>query len=373
MNFIETYKKGQKGANLGLPMGEGLSHIERVINGVQRGKIYGLAASPKAGKSTLADYGFVIQPYLYALKNNIPIEWIYFSWELGRVDKQFDFACFFLAHDYGITHIQLEDGRTVDGENPIELSTAYLKGELKDDNDKFIKVKKTVEDALKQVYEERLVPLFGEYAEDGRLISKGKIMLIEEKNNPTGIYKFLQWYAQKNGKFIKRSSDKFNRIIGYTPNNPDKFVIVISDHIRKLIPERGWGMKQTVDKYLEYSVEFRNWCHYTFLHIVHLNRNMTDTSRMRFAGDKLYPNSDDIKDTGNLSEDCNYLFTMFNPNDDRYNLNSHFGTKLRDYNKNLLHPSLRTIHLVESRHCKFPQHFSVNMLGGIKHFSTFKK
>lgn len=72
----------------------------------------------------------------------------------------------------------------------------------------------------------------------------------------------------------------------------------------------------------------------------------------------------------NLAEDADYVFTMFNPNDERYNLKSHFGVEIKDKFNNELFPNLRTIHLVESRHCKYPQHFRVNMFGGLK---TFEK
>ena len=48
MNFIEEYKKGQNSGNKGLPMGEGLSNLSKHINGIQRARIYGIAAAPKA-------------------------------------------------------------------------------------------------------------------------------------------------------------------------------------------------------------------------------------------------------------------------------------------------------------------------------------
>jgi hypothetical protein len=148
--------------------------------------------------------------------------------------------------------------------------------------------------------------------------------------------------------------------------------MIITDHLRKLIPEKGFQMKQTVDKYIEYTVELRNWCGYSFAHIIHLNRSMTDVQRQKQFGDSIFPNSDDIKDTGNLAEDCDYLFTIFNPNDQRYNLDTFFGTKIRTSQGDEIYPSLRTIHLVESRHCDFPQHFSADMYGGFKAFKESK-
>ena len=49
-NFIEVYKKGQFGKNKGLPLGSGLEHISKTINGIQRRMMYTIASSPKVGK-----------------------------------------------------------------------------------------------------------------------------------------------------------------------------------------------------------------------------------------------------------------------------------------------------------------------------------
>ena len=223
---------------------------------------------------------------------------------------------------------------------------------------------------LQDVYQNRIIPLFGEYNSEGKQIKKGLIRFIEDKTNPTGLRKFLMAHAENNGQFVKEGG-KFNKgITGYKANNPDKYTIVVTDHLRKLVPERGFQMKQTVDKYIEYTVEIRNWCAYTFAHIIHLNRSMTDVQRQKQFGDNIFPNSDDIKDTGNLAEDCDYLFTIFNPNDKRYNLDTFFGKKIRTSTGDEIYPSLRTIHLVESRHCDFPQHFAADMYGGFKAFKT---
>ena len=368
MNLVEEFKNGQKGGNKGLPMGDGLSNLSHAINGLQKARIYGIAAPPKAGKSTFVDYAFVIQPILYCLLNNIVAEWIYYSLEIDRVSKEFDFASYFLHNDYGITHITLEDGATKGGINEIPLNSDYLRGRVMDDDGNIILVKESVKKALIDVYEKRIIPIFGEYSASGVLITKGLITFIEQKDNPTGIYKQLKSHAERNGRFITTGQGKFSRITGYKPNNDEKYTIVIMDHLRKLIPERGWLMKQTVDKMVEYQVEMRNWMKYTFVDIIHTNRDMVNQDRLKFAKDMLYPTSDDIKDTGNLAEDADYIFTLMNPNDDRYNLKKHFGMDIRDESGNPMFPDMRTFHLVESRHCKYPQHFKANMLGAVKSF-----
>jgi len=372
MNFIEEFKKGQEGGNKGLPMGEGLSNVSRAINGVQQGRLYGVAASPKAGKSTFSDYAFLLNPYLYSIKNNISVEWIYYSFELDRVSKEFDFATFFLYFDFGIITIDLPSGIKKKKKTFVELSPDYLRGRMQDDDDNIIKVNTEIKEKLKIVYEKRIIPLFGEFSNNGVQIKKGVINFIEQKDNPTGIYKSLKVFAEKNGKFITQKFGKGIRITGYKPNNPKKYTIIITDHLRKLIPERSFTMKQTVDKFLEYSVELRNWCQFTFVHIIHLNRSLTDTKRMSLFGDNLFPDSDMVKDTGNMAEDVDYLFTIFNPNDEKYNLTHHFGERIRDKHNNPLFPYRRTVHLVESRHCEFPQHFKTDMNGGIKSFKLVK-
>ena len=60
MNLIEEFKKGQAGGNKGLPMGLGLANISNAINGVQRGRIYGIAAAPKAKENGAFCCGYKI-------------------------------------------------------------------------------------------------------------------------------------------------------------------------------------------------------------------------------------------------------------------------------------------------------------------------
>jgi uncharacterized protein (DUF1499 family) len=415
MNFRAAFEAGQKGSNKGLPMGEGLKTVSQAINGIQRGRIYTVAAAPKGGKSTLVDVGFCIEPAVYVLDNNakinasleavvsklqvtidlnqrnilnaeyeklksqlVDLEFIYNSYEIDRISKEFDFVAHFLYRDFAIYQIFLPSGKLYKGNNFVYLSSAFLKGELEydsvnpEDPKEMIKVPEDIVDKIKTVYRTRIIPLFGEYNDKGEKVSKGLIKFLENKDNPTGVRNYLLSYAEENGEFLYKQTVKdgqtFRRMIGYKPKNPNKYVIIITDHLRKLLPERGFKTKETVDKFSEYAVEFRNTCNFTFVHIIHLNRAVGDIARRQFDDDRLFPQSDDIKETGNLSEDSNYIFTMFNPNDDKFNLSKHFGTPIRRTDKSLLYPFMRTLHLVESRHSVCPQHFRMNMYGDVKRF-----
>lgn len=50
MNVIEKFNEGQRGTNKGLSMGEGLKAVSLAINGVQRARVYTVAAGPKVKK-----------------------------------------------------------------------------------------------------------------------------------------------------------------------------------------------------------------------------------------------------------------------------------------------------------------------------------
>lgn len=378
MNLIEKFHQGQAGVNKGLYMGPGLHALSLAINGVQKGRTYGIGAGPKVGKTTLVDCGFVIEPWLDAVKNNVPIEFIYHSYEIDRVSKEFDYTCHFLYTDFGIEYVELPEGQTVGGKSVIPLNSDFLMGQIQDDSieKKIVTVPQHLKEKIIIVYQTRIIPLFGEFLPNGVQIKKGVIIFIEHKENPTGIRNKLLAYAKENGTFMYENEvgsggKTYTKTVGYKPKDPRKVVLIIMDHLRKLPLERGFLLKQTIDKYLEYSTELRNLCNFSFVHIIHLNRSMADINRLKYLEDKIYPTSEDFKDTGNLSEECNYILTAFNPNDDKYGLKKHFGLVIKNTQNDTLYPELRTLHIVESRHCVYPQHFRVLMKGAVKTFIPF--
>lgn len=381
-NFVEAVGQGKLGKNKGLPTG--IDSLDLAINGIQKTTSIGVAAAPKVGKTTLTDYAFVISPYLYMEKiGKLPnIEWIYFSYEIDRISKEFKYAAFFMAHDFGVYNFEYESLTYL-------MSQDYLSGKLlrKDSSGKayvnsegeheIVKLSDLHDGMLREIYVRRIVPIFGEHDANGNKVREGKIDYVEESENPTGLEKYIKAYAKRNGTFVtskywtltdEGKSIEKERIIGYKENNTDKFTIIIVDHIRKLRDERGFTKKQVIDKWLEYSTYLRNMCKFTFINVCHSNRGISNTERLKFHGEWVFPTADDVKDTGNLAEESTMLITMFNPNDEKYNLRRHFKIDLLDIDGREAHPNYRSIHLAESRYTDCPRHIQVNMLGGVNMF-----
>jgi len=141
---------------------------------------------------------------------------------------------------------------------------------------------------------------------------------------PTGIFHLLKRIVvSMDNKLIKKglisfydrrmSVEQMQSVLLKSIPKDDEYSIVMTDHLRKLLYKDY--LKKTIDDYSSMSVDLRNAYGFSFVHIIHLNRSISEGQRIRQFGNYIYPTSEDIKDTGNLSEDADYVFTIFNPND----------------------------------------------------------
>lgn len=359
MTLIDEIEKGIAGRNLGLNIG--LPKLNSVLSGLQKKTSFAIGAEKKVGKTAYSDIIFVLNPYLLNPKANI--HWKYFSFEIDRINKEAKYAAFFMAHDYGITTVKWPNGEIKD------LCDNYILGKSQMPDGTRIVVTPEHKEKLYEVYKNRIIPLFGEYNLSGSKIKQGKIDFIEDRLNPTGIRNYLINYAKENGQLLHEDYTteeegkkvKKQRLIGYKENDSSLFTMVILDHVRNMSRERGFSMKENIDKFSEYHVWLRNMFMFSFAIISHINRGTTDIERMKFMRDRIYPTSEDFKDSGNLPEDVSHVLTIFNPCDDKYNLSSHFDEDLDKYKPT---NNYRTVHLVDSRFAPCPLHLGTTFKGG---------
>jgi replicative DNA helicase len=356
MNILKLVHEARAGRVLGARTASPSMNL--VTNGVYPGMYIVVASEQKVGKST-----FVLEFFLASLielNPDIDFEWNIVSTEMPRHMLEAKLM-----------------SRKIYMDHKIALSTDYILGRKLDVNGQRIRLSDDHLSIIERVYNEYIVPLSGQYDDDGRLVHKGKINWIS-RDNPTGVRNQLVKYAEENGTIIyeealikgDEGTKVVHRAIGYKPNNTNKIVINVIDHMRQLHRERGFQMKDNVDKISEYLVELSRVMQFVNIGVVHLNR-WVNVDTLKFFGDKLKPTSDSTKDSGNVGEDCSLMITLMDPTDPAYKLNRHFGVDFRAYNQEYAPKKYRSAHIVENRYGDTID-FSLSYLGAASHFSEIK-
>ena len=307
-NLAKTISDGLKGKNMGIPMDKAISHISRYVRGIKKKQLIVILGPSKSGKTTFCDFAYVLSLCKFYILNNLLSERlnsiIYYSFEIDRISKELEFSAHFIALEKPKNnYVTLPEGITYQGKNKVIISSDYLASELISDQDTLIKCdKETFVYLFEVIYPKYIIPIFGEYDENGKKVKDGIIDFIENRINPTGMFKDLKKRADKEGtwikeKYIDKDGITREKTVGYKPDNPEKITLVVTDHYRKWNLERGFSLKQTIDKALDYHVILRNLLGWTFIDIVHSNRNLADTER-RKNPEYLFVTPDDAKDSG---------------------------------------------------------------------------
>ena len=332
--FLNEVERGKLGLNKGLPTG--LDRLNKIIGGLQKETYYLIGGEPGTGKTAFVDQAFVIEPILYLLANkqlNTKLKIFYESYEISKLRKIAKWVALFIYRDKGII---------------TSINEILSRGDYK--------ITEKIESLLpgyKDIFDE---------------IFLNSVEINDYKENPTGIYKRVKNYMEKNGNWRNvEVKDKRGSIIRqkiYTPNNPDEYVLLIVDHIGLLRRERGYNKKENIDKLSEYVVELRNSYGISPIFVSQFNRNLADIDRQRFK--EVQPQMDDFKDTGNCAEDANIVLAGFNPA--RYNI-----SKYADYSVRRINPRFRTAHILKNRDDTDMARIALNFLGECGYFRELPK
>lgn len=338
-DFWLKFEQGRRGENTGLKVG--LEEVGKAIDNIQKETNYVIMGQPKTFKTKFTDTFFILQPYL--LNESSLLDYTYYSFEVSRIKKTAEWIAFFFWTDYKIKY---------------SASQIMSRGDkkIKDEHIKYVE----------EILQKRIIPLLGEYDKSGKRIKRGIVDFIEDKDNPTGILNYLINKAKTHGDIIEDEYETIEnnlkvtkkRISGFVDREP-KYRLVICDHIRLLKRERGFSMKDNIDKYSEYTIFLRNVFKYSFVDVVHSNRNVSSDDRVNAnTGRFLRPQIDDVKDSGNLAENANYLIALFNPYN-YPNINVHF-----DYNLSHWKGKYRSLHILAARDTEAPKDLFLVCDGG---------
>ena len=181
--------------------------------------------------------------------------------------------------------------------------------------------------------------------EDYELIKKSipwmeKVMSMltiwDKSLNSVSFFKLMKDLADKNGKFYQEQNRKF-----YTPDNPDKVVLVVIDHLALSQPQTGNSLKNEMDAISKVAVQFRNRCNFSFLMIMQANREAANVERRKL--ELVEPQRQDVKDSSCMEADSDIMIAVFNPFREKL-------TSYRGYNIKALKAKFRSIILLKNRY-----------------------
>ena len=320
LNDIKSNKeKRERGEFIAIPFP--FKRFSNYVSGIQQGRYIITTASSKVGKTKFTDYLFLYSPLKWISNNktNIKLKVFYFSLEMSKEDKMKE----------AIVHKLFEYSKT-----KIKLSPEYLDSVYNDyilEDDKLF----TIEG-------------FAEYFEN----FESSITFIDNVRNPFGIYNYMREYAENNGNYYdeynniidinfikKRDSNAMKKISYYKPNKEDEFVIVITDHISLLTPEKVNGLQENLHSAIgrfssDYSIKMRDRWKYIIVNVQ--QQAASQESIENFKLEKLQPSADGLGDNKLTQRDCDMMLGLFAPYRHKIKKYSGYDTlKLKDIQREL--------------------------------------
>lgn len=309
-SLMHDVVEGLQGKRAGIKCAD-LPEFNSTLKGVQKGRYYLIGAESGAGKTTFADFAFILELYSYCKEHGKRLIIPYFSFEIAKINKRAKVAAFFVYKKRG-----------------IRISSSKILGEDPDD-------KLTVEE----------LRLIESVSEDVDQFFRD-IIFMDEPLNPTGIYKFLFNLMEENGDFQYEeytvNNEVKRKIVGYIGND-DVIIMTMIDHIALAHLERGYELKENIDKISEYMVYFRNRCDMSCIIVQQFNTELSSTYRKQQSEYSISPQRLDFGDSKYTYRDADVVLGLVDPALYDVEKVSYYNTA--DYND-----KLRILYIIKNRY-----------------------
>lgn len=301
---------GKSGNNLGLPIV--LNNINKVLYGVQQARYYLVGADSGVGKTTFADFMFVLHGYIAAKREGRKLKIFYYSFEISEEEKIAKWICFVSKFLFDL---------------PLHMD--YVMGRIHG---------MTVSDEDQEVID-KCLDFLAELLEC--------VTFIDTPKNPTAIFHDAIEYAEANG--VVKRTDVVNKkvldeagkpkvvsyITGFIPNDPREIVMYLVDHVALCTSEQGYDTKQTMDLLSKYMVFIRNKFRFTPVMIQQFNTELQSVERRKFKSAALAPQRNDFGDSKYTYRDADIVFGLLKPS--QFDIAEFYGYSIligKDNNRN---------------------------------------
>lgn len=291
--------------------------LRAYLPGIMRGVQYLITANSGVGKTQLTKFLFVDTPYrAYKQSKTMKLKIIYFALEESKQEFILGMISRYLNEEHG-----------------IHLTTLDLQSFTN---------KSLSEDIIQKIEKAK------EYFSDLEEI----LDIVDNIDNPTGLFKYVENYANKNGTTTYKDINidgKQTRVRDkYIPNNKDEYVIVITDHIGLLEPERGAeSLHLSISRWSAIYARKRISKFFNYV-VVNVQQQGADTEKKEFTNrgdsivEKLLPSLAGLGDNRLTQRDAFVVIGLFAP--DRYGIKEFDG-----YNIEKLGDNYRSLIILKNR------------------------
>lgn len=283
-DLLEEIEKGRAGKTGVIPFL--YERVDEYID-IAKSTMYTIGGETSAGKSTIAQDAFIVKTILWYLENKTPdikLSIIYFGMErkMSMYSARWISRLIFEEQGIDIT--------------PKQILSRKKKDQMTDEQYGLVKI-----------YTDKL----RDWQREDLLIAH------QGSKNPSGISMYLEAFARKHGTIKEKdktdkSMDNILESRTYKPSHENHIVLVITDHIGILAPEKEESQaKAKIDKFSRTMREARDIYGFSPVIIQQLNRNLSDVQRQRL-GD-LAPKLSDFADSSQTQQDSDVIMALFDP------------------------------------------------------------
>ena len=307
-NQIKTNKQVRLEGGVNCIPWKNLKGLSTIIPGIQRSKYYLVTANSKVGKTQLADYLFIYEPYEYVKKykpKNINLKIYYFSLEMSKERKIMSILSYKIYKDKGVI-VSPDDLLSVFEDKILD---DIIEGYLDEYNDYFLEFEEMV-------------------------------TIVDNVRNPVGISKYISAVAESRGTWSTKTINWVNDDgtkepkevkDRYIPNDPNEHVIVIVDNYNVMLPENKQDLHTAISNFSSnYALHMRDKLKYT---IVGVQQQAAAQEQQQFTNqgdsiiDKLKPSQDGLGDCKLVGRDVNLMIGLFAPA--RYKIGKYEGYDIK--------------------------------------------
>lgn len=312
-HFIATVEQGRLGTNIGLT--NGMPSLSNYTYGTHKGRFYLIGADSGVGKTTMADFMFVMNAFESAKLQQKKLYIFYYSFEISLDEKKARWVSYYIF---------IKHGKSI----PADYIQGRIAGLM------------VIEDDMKLIREAYL------YVEE--LLTC--MVVVEDPIHPTKIFHdIIDHHFAKIGTVLRRSAHdpkKRGVIYGWQPNPGEEgsMTMMMIDHWALLMNEQGFDTKQTMDLMSKYFVTLRNLFGIIGVGIQQFNTDITSLYRMNKKGDGMItPQRIDFGDSRYTFRDANVVLGLIKPA--IYDIPSYYK-----YDIKKLGPNFIAMHLMKNRH-----------------------